>query len=746
MAIFLWQSLVQNNVRGKTDIAWAHCTRSPDGKSLVCMYCHKSFGGGGIHRVKQHLAGIVGNVEICKKVSAEIRFQMKQHFNERSKKRKASDVAESESFTTEGGELQIGASKKNDARIGTYFLPRTTPGAQPTLKSVMQSKEVVEKCDLAIAKWFIDASIPFNAANSPYFQPAVDALCCMGAGYKVPTMHALRGNLLNKWVDDVKIQIEQYRSTWKDTGCTLMADGWTDRCRRTLINFLVYCPKGTIFIKSVDASGASKTAETLFKLFKEVVLYVGQENVVQVVTDNAANYVAAGKLLEREFPKLFWSPCAAHCINLMLQDMGKLEEVSETVSQASKITKYIYNHCFALYLMRQHTGGREILRPAPTRFATNFIALQSILSHKDALRAMVTSKEWTTTTYSKDVKAKQFVEQVLDSSFWSKCADIVKITEPLVRVLRIVDSEDKPAMGYLYRAMYKAREEIEKRFRRNKLKVEPYLKILDNRWDAQLRKNLHAAGYWLNPSCRFGPEYEKNKSTTQGLLDVIEKYAYDSKDLRSKLTAEMTSFKNCEGSFGRTTAVENRDDVLPDQWWDTYGTEAPNLQKLAIRILSQTCSASGCERNWSVFEHIHSKKRNRLEHQKLNDLVYVRYNLRLQNRTKKKQNYDPINFETLGDHSNWVLEDSPPFLTVEEVEALRKDLASMTIQPISNDIDELNLDDVDVEGDAPLNSGENNQSNDIVDGEDVTNAIDFVEDGFDVEGDPNIEIILPPWN
>ncbi|XP_058780825.1 uncharacterized protein LOC131654918 [Vicia villosa] len=116
------------------------------------------------------------------------------------------------------------------------------------------------------------------------------------------------------------------------------------------------------------------------------------------------------------------------------------------------------------------------------------------------------------------------------------------------------------------------------------------------------------------------------------------------------------------------------------------------------------------------------------------------------NKTKKKQNYDPINFETLGDHSNWVLEDSPPFLTIEEVEALRKDLASMTIQPISNDIDELNLDEVDVEGDAPLNSGENNQSNNIIDGEDVANAIDFVGDGFDIEGDPNIEIILPPWN
>lgn len=70
--------------------------------------------------------------------------------------------------------------------------------------------------------------------------------------------------------------------------------------------------------------------------------------------------------------------------------------------------------------------------------------------------------------------------------------------------------------------------------------------------------------------------------------------------------------------------------IISDQWWESYGCGAPNLQKLAIRVLSQTCSASGCERNWSVFEQIHSKKRNRLEHQKLNDLVYVRYNLRLQ--------------------------------------------------------------------------------------------------------------------
>ncbi|XP_019431751.1 PREDICTED: uncharacterized protein LOC109338836 [Lupinus angustifolius] len=221
--------------------------------------------------------------------------------------------------------------------------------------------------------------------------------------------------------------------------------------------------------------------DLLFKLFKEIMMYVGPENIVHIVTNNAANYVAARRLLEREFPRIFWSPCAAHCVNLIFQDIGKLPEVTDTVSHAANITKYLYNHCHLLYLMRQFTHAKEIFRPAPTRFATNFIALQSILAQKDALRALVTSREWTSSAYSKDVKAKKCVEQVLDSNFWKQCVDIVKITEPLVRVLRIVDSEDKSVMGFLYQALFKARNEMERRFQRNKTKTKPYLEIMGTR-------------------------------------------------------------------------------------------------------------------------------------------------------------------------------------------------------------------------------------------------------------------------
>lgn len=51
---------------------------------------------------------------------------------------------------------------------------------------------------------------------------------------------------------------------------------------------------------------------------------VGPKNVAQVITDNATNYIATGKLLMERYPNLFWTPCVEHCIDLMLEDLGIL--------------------------------------------------------------------------------------------------------------------------------------------------------------------------------------------------------------------------------------------------------------------------------------------------------------------------------------------------------------------------------------------------------------------------------------
>lgn len=139
--------------------------------------------------------------------------------------------------------------------------------------------------------------------------------------------------------------------SWKLSGCTILSDGWSDSKGRSLINFLVYSKHGTIFKKSIDASDKAKDANLLCDLLDQFVKEVGPENVVQVVTDNASNYVAAGNKLMNVYPSLYWTPCACHCIDLLLEDIGKMAWVREVVDQARTITRYFYDFILSYFIL-----------------------------------------------------------------------------------------------------------------------------------------------------------------------------------------------------------------------------------------------------------------------------------------------------------------------------------------------------------------------------------------------------------
>ena len=59
--------------------------------------------------------------------------------------------------------------RKGTKPVDNYFAPTTTPGAQPGLKSVFQSKERVRQVDMAIARFLYDNCISFNVVNSVYY-------------------------------------------------------------------------------------------------------------------------------------------------------------------------------------------------------------------------------------------------------------------------------------------------------------------------------------------------------------------------------------------------------------------------------------------------------------------------------------------------------------------------------------------------------------------------------------------------
>ena len=229
-----------------------------------------------------------------------------------------------------------------------------------------------------------------------------------------------------------------------------MANEWTDTRHRSLINFLVYCPRGIVFVKSVDALEFVKSTRNLFKLFDEVVTWVDPKNIVHMVTDKAFNYVCVGKLLCEKYKTISWSPCEAHCKNLVLQDMGDMPHVDSLKKRASKVTVFIYNHVALIAWLRNRLGWIDIVCPGATRFPTTFLSFGSMHVHKHDLQDLVISKFFVDNRLARELKAKETVSIILDNSFWDDINVLVKISSSLIRLLRIVKFDQRPAIGYVY--------------------------------------------------------------------------------------------------------------------------------------------------------------------------------------------------------------------------------------------------------------------------------------------------------
>ncbi|KAJ0102874.1 hypothetical protein Patl1_05182 [Pistacia atlantica] len=67
-----------------------------------------------------------------------------------------------------------------------------------------------------------------------------------------------------------------------------------------------------------------------------------------------------------------------------------------------------------------------------------------------------------------------------------------------MEVLRLVDGDAKPAIGYIYEAMRRAKNQIAKNFNNVEHRYREIWKIIDTRWDFQLHRPLHAVAYYLN--------------------------------------------------------------------------------------------------------------------------------------------------------------------------------------------------------------------------------------------------------
>ena len=156
-------------------------------------------------------------------------------------------------------------------------------------------------------------------------------------------------------------------------------------------------------------------------------------------------------------------------------------------------------------------------------------------------------------------------------SFWNTIIFCLKISSPLVRVLRLVDGEKKAHVGYIYETMTRAKETIVKSFLGNEEKYKDIFEITDRRWEIHLHQPLHAARYFLNLKVFYDkPELEHDEAIMRQLYKCIERMIKDV-DTREKAVDELSIYIyiyiyiyiKAEGVFGMDSAIRKRKTKAP---------------------------------------------------------------------------------------------------------------------------------------------------------------------------------------
>ena len=113
----------------------------------------------------------------------------------------------------------------------------------------------------------------------------------------------------------------------------------------------------------------------------------------------------------------------------MFEDIGKRATVLELITNARKITNFIYNHGWLLGKLGKVYSG-DIVCLGTKRFATNYITLKSLLKMRADLKIFI-SDEWASHKLSQLTIGHEFEILMFDHTYWEKVYKLMSIYEAL---------------------------------------------------------------------------------------------------------------------------------------------------------------------------------------------------------------------------------------------------------------------------------------------------------------------------
>ncbi|CAI7730298.1 unnamed protein product [Closterium sp. NIES-53] len=425
-------------------------TKREEGKAqqYECKYCLLVFSGAAI-RCAQHLTSWKTmkrrEVTLCKNAPADVRVAMKSKYEKHaanSEERRRSTEAAIASVTPGGKRSRI-----------TDYLAGDAASAR-------------REAHQSLALMFAGCHIPEQIVDHPLFVNAIRDVARTGENYVPPGRKYIGGSGLQACRRGIESGLVGIKASWKKVGVTVASDMMTDRNGRPQANVFLVNDASAVLHVCVDCNMEKKTGGYIAGLLKPVVEEVGAENIVAFCMDGGSNYAVACQTLVAEWPHIQIVPCATHVLDLLMEGVGKLGWAKGVVDRAGEMSSFVRNHYWTRGYLRNpelvEGTVMQVLKPAGTRFGTQYITVSRLCALCNSLTQMVLSDLWKDWAVEDRKKAAEgFAAQVLDTAWWKTAEFFTKLMKLPFIAMRQTYGSAKGMMGRMYDIMLQLTEDVE---------------------------------------------------------------------------------------------------------------------------------------------------------------------------------------------------------------------------------------------------------------------------------------------
>lgn len=513
-----------------------------------------------------------------------------------------------------------------------------------TTKSMKDSDPRKHSIDLQLLKLIFGKKLSLSIVESPEFRSYTTAL---NPSYKLPCRKTLSSMLHSR----CSVVSDLIRADLKSAlAISFTCDGWSEH-RQYFLGVTVHYVTSNAQFKSnvlpMTQSAEKHTSDTLLCYLETTLGKFLQDDVGQIIggltTDTASNMVKLGHNV-----KMFWAPCFAHVINLIVKDVFELDAFRLPLDNLRKlVTRFRKSHSYIQQLKKVQRDAqcpeKALILDVSTRWNSTYSMCARAIEEKEHIQlalvhlkdeeSLVGRNEWT------------IIAEISKIFVWFETATVACSSESEVTISQVI-----PFVKLFYQKFQPCSKDTAGE---RKLKA-AIMDRLPDRCDAFLHpESVHSLATafdhrvkalvqqetWdhltrLLQQSELGavlPEPEQHESTNDGefvgkrakLSGVSELFSSLPDMVKARQQADST-IPTIEKQLEEYKSSQDSNLLNPIEFWIHQGKRRfPALAQLALRVLSMQATEVPSERSFSSAGQFFTDTRNKLSGDELNHLLFL---------------------------------------------------------------------------------------------------------------------------